>query len=460
MKVDLIIYNAAQLVTCAGGGKPKRLAQMRDVGLIADGAAAIKGGIIEAVGTGAEIFREFEAENAIDAGGKVVCPAFVDPHTHIVFAGDRINEFELKIKGADYLEIMAAGGGILNTAQKTRAASLRELVEQSAARLDKMLAHGTATAEIKTGYGLDTETELKMLQAIEELDRNHAVDLLATFLPAHAVPSEYKENPDEYVDLICDEMLPLAFRWYQASFYRNGFDSGWTFYTPSTVQKEDENSSPAQKPLFVDVFCEKNAFNLEQSRRVLETAKSLGFKLKAHVDEFTNLGGARGAIGLGATSIDHLDATSDDEIRLLAESETIGIVTPTVNFNFGSAHFADARKMIDAGCAIALSTDYNPGSAPCPSQPTAMAIACRYQKLLPSEAFNAVTINAAFGLGAGEKTGSLEAGKQADFLILDTKDYREIAYEFGSNFVETVVKNGKVVYSNAAVYRSEAERKI
>ena len=438
MKVDLIIYNAGQLVTCASGEKPKRLAQMRDVGLITGGALAIKDGNIIGIGTNAEIHREFEAGNSIDAGGKVVCPAFVDPHTHIVFAGDRINEFELKIKGADYLEIMAAGGGIVNTAKRTRAASLKDLVEQSSLRLDKMLAHGTATAEIKTGYGLDTETELKMLQAVEELDRNHAVDLMATFLPAHAVPPEYQEvqsresrvehRADEYIDLICREMLPKAIEWYKNSHF-------------------SLDSRLSARSFFVDVFCEKNAFNLEQSRRVLETAKSLGFKLKAHVDEFTNLGCARLAIKLGATSIDHLDATSDEEIKLLAASDTIGIVTPTVNFNFGAAHFADARKMIDAGCAMALSTDYNPGSAPCPSQTMAMAIACRYQKLLPSEAFNAVTINAAFGLGRGEKTGSLEIGKQADILVLDTKDYRETAYEFGSNLVETVIKNGKVVYS-------------
>ena len=183
---------------------------------------------------------------------------------------------------------------------------------------------------------------------------------------------------------------------------------------------------------FVDVFCERNAFNLKQSRKILETAGSLKFKLKAHVDEFTNLGGARMAIELGATSIDHLDAISDEEIALLAESETIGVVTPTVNFNFGSHEFADARKLIDSSCAVALSTDYNPGSAPCPSLPNAMAIACRYQKLLPSEAFNAATINAAFG-------------KQADILVFDTKDYREIAYEFGGDFIETVIKNGKVV---------------
>jgi imidazolonepropionase len=198
-----------------------------------------------------------------------------------------------------------------------------------------------------------------------------------------------------------------------------------------------------EKPFFVDVFCEKNAFDLEQSKRVLETAKSLGFNLKAHVDEFTNLSGARMAIELGAVSIDHLDAISDEEIKLLAESETVGVVTPTVNFNFGSKEFADARKLIDAGCAIAVSTDYNPGSAPCPSIPSAMAIACRYQKILPAEAISAATVNAAFAVGMGKNKGSLEVGKSADFLVLDTADYREICYEFGGNLIESVFKSGR-----------------
>ncbi len=429
MKTDLIIYNAAQLLTCASNGKPKRGAEMQNVGIIENGALAIIDGVIIAVGKSVEIVRNFESENVIDAREKVVCPAFADPHTHIVYAGNRLNEFDLKIKGADYLEILENGGGIISTVKHTRRASLEELIKQSRRRLDKMLSNGTLTAEIKTGYGLDTETELKMLEAIFELDKTHEIDLVPTFLPAHAVPPEYKQvqnskfkvksRSDDYVELICDEMLPLAI---------------------SKFKIQNSKSS-----FFVDVFCEKNAFNLEQSRRVLETAKSLGFKLKAHVDEFTNLGCAELAIKLGATSIDHLDATSDEEIRLLAESDTIGIVTPTVNFNFGSTHFADARKMIDAGCAIAVSTDYNPGSAPCPSQPLAMAIACRYQKLLPSEAFNAATINAAFGLGLGEKNGSLEVGKQADVLILDTDDFRQVAYEFGGNLVESIIKKGKIL---------------
>lgn len=419
MKVDLIIENAAQLVTCASNGKPKRGCEMRDVGIIENGALAIDKSKIVGVGKSNEIAENFQSETVIDANGKVVSPAFVDPHTHVVFAGNRLNEFELKIKGADYLEILENGGGIISTVRQTREASLKSLVGQSRRRLDEMLACGTLTAEIKTGYGLDTETELKMLEAIYALNETHAIDLIPTFLPAHAFPTEFKGREEAYVDLICDEMLPLAYS---------------KFQIPNSTS-----------PFFVDVFCEKNAFNLAQSKRVLEMAKSLGFGLKAHVDEFTNLGCARLAIELGATSIDHLDATSEEEIELLAKSETIGIVTPTVNFNFGSAHFADARKMIDKGCAIAVSTDYNPGSAPCPSQPLAMAIACRYQKLLLSEAFNAATINSAFAVGLGESVGSLEVGKYADVLILTTDDYRQIAYEFGANFIETMIKKGKIV---------------
>ena len=262
-----------------------------------------------------------------------------------------------------------------------------------------------------------------MLEAIISLQKIHSIDLIPTFLAAHAIPPEFKENSDDYVNLICEEMLPKA-------------------------KQLIQDSELKTQNCFVDVFCEKNAFNLEQSRKVLETGKRFGMKIKAHVDEFTNLGGARMAIELGATSIDHLDVISDEEIKLLAASETIGVITPTVNFNFGSTEFADARKMIDKNCAIALSTDFNPGSAPCPSLPNTMAIACRYQKLLPSEALNTATINAAFAVGLGEKVGSIEVGKRADILILDTKDYRAMAYEFGGNCIKTVVKNGKIAAEN------------
>ncbi len=423
MQASLVIHNIAQLVTCASPIAKKRGSAMRDVGLIVNGAVAIFEGKFVGVGSSKEILREFEAEQVMDAKGLVVCPGFIDPHTHIVFGGDRLDEFELKIKGADYLEILANGGGILSTVRSTRSSSVKELVEQARGRMDKMLATGTTTCEIKTGYGLDTETELKMLDVIAELDKTHSIDIVPTFLAAHAVPPEFKHDADGYVDLICREMLPAAWRWYERSHFHG------------------------RVPLFADIFCEKNAFDLEQSRRVLETARELGFLLKAHVDEFTNLGGSTLSLGLGATSIDHLDAISDEEVALLAGSNTIGIVTPTVNFNFGSGEFANARKMIDAGCAVALSTDYNPGSAPCPSQPMAMAIACRYQKMLPAEAMNAATINAAHAIGLGERVGSIESGKAADLLILDCEDYRLVANEFGGNLVSEVIKRGEIVYA-------------
>ena len=401
---------------------------MCDLGIIENGAAAVFDGKIIAVGTSDFILNEFAAENTINADNQVCAPGFVECHTHIVYAGNRFDEFEMKIKGADYLEILQNGGGILSTVKQTREASLGELIAEAKIRLDKMLTLGVTTCEIKTGYGLDTETELKMLEAILWLDESQGIEVIPTFMPAHAVPfADFRVSDKSlsneqivelYTNLICEEMLPQAARFKQ------------TWQIPQ---------------MFVDVFCEKNAFNLEQSRRVLETAKKLGFKLKAHVDEFTNLGGARMAIELGATSIDHLDAISDAEIELLAASNTIGVVTPTVNFNFGSREFADARKLIDKNCAIAVSTDYNPGSAPCPSLPQAMAIACRYQKLLPSEAFNAATINAAFAVGRGAEIGSLEVGKNADLIIYETDDYREIAYEFGGNLVGKIIKNGELL---------------
>lgn len=443
MKVDLIIHNAKQLVTCASNGKAKKGNQMQELGIIENGAVAIENGLIKAVGTSAEILQIYKSENVIDAQQKVVMPAFVDPHTHIIYAGNRLNEFELKIKGADYLEILANGGGILSTVKHTREATKQELIEQTLKRLDKMLAHGTATTEIKTGYGLDEETEFKMMDVWEELDKQHPIYTVPTFLAAHAIPiADFRlrnadwsneEIADKYTEQICAEMIPNLFKW-----RRYG-------YIDEDRIDFDYKSS---KPFFVDVFCERNAFDLAQTRRILESAKANYFNIKAHVDEFTNLGGSRLAIELGAVSIDHLDAISDEEIKLLANSETVGIVTPTVNFNFGSTHFANARKMIDSGCAIAVSTDYNPGSAPCPSQQTAMQIACRYQKILPSEVINATTINAAFSISLGEKTGSIEVGKWADLIILDTTDYREVCYEFGGNLVEKVFKNGKLVVEN------------
>lgn len=417
---QLIVIHAAELVTCDSDGGPKRGPDMLTVGTIRDGAVAIADGRIVGIGTTSEILPAFEADTVINAHGRVVAPGLVDPHTHIVYAGDRLDEFEMKIRGADYLEILTGGGGIISTVKKTRAASVDDLFEQSVSRLDKMLACGTTACEIKTGYGLDAANELKMLDVIAELDKSHPIDIVPTFLAAHAVPPEHKGDSDAYVDEICDTMLAAAWSWFTSSH----------FY--------------GRVPFYCDVFCESGAYTLDQSRRVIETARGLGFGIKAHVDQFNNLGGSRLAMGSGAASIDHLDAISDSEIADLAESDTIGIVIPTENFSGGKSHYADARKMIDAGCAIALSTDYNPGSAPCPSQPMAMAIACRYQKLLPAEVLNAATINAAHAIGLGQTHGSITVGKAADLVILDCDDHRQISYEFGGNLVRTVIKNGVV----------------
>jgi len=417
---DLIVHNAGQLVTCASGGKPKRGEAMLDVGIIYDGAVAISNGRFVGVGGSADILAEFTSDETIDAEGRAVCPGFVDPHTHIVYAGDRLNEFELKIKGAAYLDILAAGGGIISTVRNTRAATAEELIDAALGRLDKMLACGTTVCEIKTGYGLDTETELKMLRVIEALEKRHAIRIVPTFLAAHAVPPEFKNDPDGYVELICGEMLPRAWEWY----------SGSHFAAEGT-------------PFFADVFCERNAFDVGHAERIFDTAASLGFRLKAHVDQFTNLGGSRLGVESNAISIDHLDAISDDEITFLAASETVGVVIPTENFNAGKTQFAPARKLIDAGCAVALTTDYNPGSAPCPSQPMAMAIACRYQKLLPAEALNAATINAAHAIGLGETNGSIEVGKRADVCIVNSGDYRQVAYEFGGRTIKKILTSGK-----------------
>lgn len=417
-----LIHSAAQLVTCASD-RSKRGADMRDVGMIANGALLIDGERIAAIGTSADLLaaHRADADRLIDASGKVVCPGFVDCHTHAVYAGERIAEFEQRIGGASYMAILAAGGGINHTVRLTRAAPLDDLIAQSRARLDTMLRLGTTTAEIKTGYGLDTPTELKLLRAIAHLAAVHPLDLVPTFLGAHAVPPEYAGEPDAYVNAVIHEMLPAAADAYRAAF------PGRTF------------------PFYVDVFCEAGVFSVEQSERIWAAAQTHGMAIKAHVDEFKALGGVTAAVRAGAASVDHLDVTGDDEIRVLAASDTIGVVLPAVNFNFGSAHYANARGMIEAGAALALATDLNPGSAPCPSMPLVMAIACRYQRLLPAEALNAATINAAHAIGLGDRVGSLEVGKQADALLIDAPDYRALMYEFGSNLVGMVIKRGEIV---------------
>ncbi|GAB4477139.1 MAG: imidazolonepropionase [Anaerolineae bacterium] len=422
--VDLIIHNAGQVCTLpAQEGGPQRGSSLGTLGLITDGAVAIRDGLIVEVGTTAAIRAHFSAQATIDAAGRAVVPGFVDPHTHLIYAGDRAAEFEMRIAGVSYMDIMAAGGGINSTVRATRAAGLEELIAGAHRRLDAMLALGTTTAEVKTGYGLNLETEIRMLEAIAALDRMHPIDLVPTFLPAHAVPPEYAGRPDEYVDLVVSQMIPAAAAWYRSSH----------FATQGT-------------PFFIDVFCEAGVFDLEQTRRVLEAGIAHGMAVKAHVDEFETLGGVGLGVALGAVSLDHLDVTPAEDRAQLAASGAVGVVLPAVTFNLGSAHFADARALVDAGAALAIATDINPGSAPCPSMPLVMAIACRYQRLTPAEALAAATINAAHAIGLGGRIGSLEPGRQADLLLLDEPDYRHLAYQFGGNIVHSVIKRGQIVH--------------
>lgn len=426
MHIDLIIQNAAQLVTCASPTGPKHGAEMADIGIMTNGSVVIHAGRIVAVGSADEL-TQYTADTVIDAAGKVVCPGFIDPHTHTVFGGNRAHEFEMRIQGATYMEIMAAGGGIVSTMQHTREATIDALVSSATKRLDQMLVLGSTTVEIKTGYGLDTATELKMLQVIAQLDQTHPCTIVPTFLGAHTVPPEYKDDTEGYTQLVIQEMLPEVVAWYQASHFK-----------------------AQDVPLFIDVFCEDHAFDVDQSRRILQAGIAAGLQAKIHVDQFNSFGGVRMALELGAISLDHLDVTSNDEIELIAQSDTIAVPLPAVNFNLGMTTYANARAMINAGAIVALSTDLNPGSAPCFSQPLVMAIACRYQKLLPAEALNAITINAAHAIGLGERLGSIEVGKQADLLIIDAPDYRHLAYQFGNNLVEKVIKNGRVVLGDIA----------
>ncbi len=415
----LVVHSANQLLALASPDGPRRGQELRRLDIIEDGAVAIQGDRIVLVGDTREVLAEAgEDANIIDASGKVVMPGFVDPHTHVVFAGDRASEFEMRLQGASYMDILAAGGGIMNTVRATRAAGLDEIVAQSRQRLDRMLAHGSTTVEAKTGYGLDTENELKMLEAIRLLDEDHPVDLVPTFLGAHAIPAEYKGRVDDYVSLVVEEMMPVLAA------------KGYLDHDPT---------------LFCDVFCEEGAFSVEQSRRILAKAKELGMRLKIHSDEFKALGGTALAVELGATSADHLACTPDEEIELLGNSDTIGVLLPGTPFGLAEDHYSPARKMIDMGVAVALATDLNPGTCYCESMPFIMALACRQMGMTPSEALVASTINAAHALGLGHEVGSLEVGKKADLLILDSPDYRHLAYRFGANLVQAVVKAGRMV---------------
>ncbi|MBM3129740.1 MAG: imidazolonepropionase [Chloroflexi bacterium] len=426
MSIDLIVHSANQVLTLAGDA-PKRGATQGDLAILRDGALAIRGERIIAVGDTRELLARADAQTrTIDARGKIVLPGFVDAHTHAVFAGDRAHEFEMRLQGASYLDIQKAGGGIMSTVRATRAATVDALVAQSRARLDALLAHGTTTAEVKTGYGLDTATELKMLDAIAALDAEHALDLVPTFLGAHVVPEEFKGREEEYVALVVEEMLP-------------GIDR-----RPKTEDRKHP-SSVVGRPSFCDVFCDDGAFTLAQTRKILTRAKELGFGLRVHADEFANLGAATLAAELGAASADHLMVTRREEMRAMAQANVVAVLLPGTTFGLGKTNFADGRAFVEENVPVALASDLNPGTCWCESMPFVIALACRYEKLTPAEAIVAATINAAYSLRIADRVGSLAPGKLADALIADVPDYRHLAYRFGANPIATVIKRGKII---------------
>lgn len=414
----MLIYNAKQLLTLAGG--PQRGSQLGDLGLIPDGALLVYEGLVQAVGPTNEMLERFPHEERFNAAGKVVMPGFVDPHTHLIWAGDRAAEFEMRLEGKSYQEISEAGGGIRSTVRATRAATLEDLKNTARPRAQAMLLHGTTTAEVKTGYALQHPGELTQLQAILELDDEGPLELWPTYLGAHDIPPEYKADPDAYTDLLCREMLPEARDW-------------WRMYAPGRVLP------------FVDVFCESIAFNLDQSRRILTAAKELGFPLKIHADEFDNLGGTSLAASLGAASADHLVKTSAEDIAALAAGDTVAVSLPCTPFGLAEPHYTPARQMLEAGALLAVASDINPGTAWCESMQFVIALACRYLRLTPAQAIASATINAAAAIQQQARIGSLEPGKQADLIILNVNDYRHLGYRFGGNLVERVVKRGEFV---------------
>ncbi len=418
MRLDYLLHSASQLLCLTP--TPQRGRSLGTLNALPDGAVAVRDGRIVEVGPSTELRRRHRRAQAIDASGCVVMPGFVDAHTHAMWIGDRAAEFEQRIAGATYSEILAAGGGILSTVEQTRAASVAELAAATKPRLRRMLRHGATTVEIKTGYGLDLDSELRMLEAIARLRRTMPMNIQATFLPAHAVPREYAANPDAYVEEIVTRMLPLAI-------------SLW------------REMAGEEAPLFVDVFCEKGAFSLSQTRHIFERARALGFRLKVHADEFENLGGTRLAMELGAASADHLVTTSAAEIAALGRSSTVAVALPGTPFGLAQPAYTPARALIDAGATLALASDLNPGTSPCESMQMAIALACRYMRLTPAEAIAAATINAAAALGLEDEVGSLTPGKQADLIALEIPSYQHLGYRYGTNLVKWVMRGGKRV---------------
>jgi len=412
----MLIHSASQVLTISGG--PQVHPNFGHLGIIRDGAVLIQGESIGAVGATDALLKKYPQEPRIDARGMVVMPGLVDPHTHLVWAGDRAAEFEQRLEGKSYMEILSAGGGINATVQATRCADFDTLYQQTRQHADACFITGTTTLEAKTGYGLQIDQEIKQLSVLAVLADRHPLEICPTFLGAHAIPPEFSNDPSAYAREVADHMLPQVKRW-------------WT-------QEFPEKSLP-----FVDVFCEEGAFDIHQSRRILGQAKKLGFPLKIHADEFKNIGGAALAAHMGAVSADHLVKTSAADMSALAQAGTVAVSLPCTPFGLAEREYTPAREMIKAGCVLALASDLNPGTAWCGNMQFAIALACRSMRLTPAEAIAAATINAAAAVQMDKQIGAIEAGKQADILILNVNDYRHVAYRFGNNMVGAIIKKGK-----------------
>ena len=407
---SLAILHASELVTLVGPKRPRVGAEMSQLAIIRDGGMVIREGKIDIVGSSNEIEKIAGDAEVVDAGGRVVFPGFVDAHTHLVFAGNRLDDFERRARGESYAQI-ARGGGIWSTVGKTRAASDVDLLAQAKKHGEWFLRSGTTTVEAKSGYGLTVEDELKILRVMQRLNEETPLEVVPTFLGAHAVPRNLET--DEYIALLVDEMLPQIARQNLAE--------------------------------FCDVFCERGYFDVEPSRRILKAARKLGLRLRIHADQLTNSGGAELATELNATTADHLEKTDERGIAALKSAGVQPVLLPGSVYALGLSDYPRTREMIEAGLAVVIATDFNPGSSPTPSMPMILSLACTQMKMSPSEAITAATINAAYSLNRGNTIGSLEAGKLANFSIFDCEDYRELAYWFGIPQTHSVFVKGKRV---------------
>ena len=412
--MPIAVLHAAQLVTLAGPPGPRVREQMRELSIIPDGGMLVEDGRVVATGPSDEISKGAPSgTEIIDATGKAVLPGFVDAHTHPVFGGDRVDEFEMRARGATYEEIAASGGGIRSTVRKTRAASEDQLLAQAKKHAEWFLAGGTTTVEAKSGYGLTIDDELKLLRVIRRLNAETPIEFVPTFLGAHAIPDEFHNAPEQYVALVIHKMLPRV--------------------------------AEEQLAEFCDIFCERGYFDITESEKILRAAQDNGLGLRMHVDQLTNSGGAFLAARLHSATADHLEQANTAEISALAEAGVQPVLLPASVYSLGKTRYPPAREMVDAGLAVVLATDFNPGSSPTPSMALALSLAATQMRMTPAEAVTAATINAAWSLKRGDQIGSLEPGKRANFALYNCADYREIAYYVGVSLVDSVYVSGKQV---------------